>query len=97
MSELGRENACCEKLVQCESDMRLELALLRRDFETLEGRFEDGLARYVKDSKDLKESVQGLVDAWSTGTGLVRFIKWLSAMAVVLSAIWHIVRDIIRS
>jgi len=32
---------------------------------------------------DLTGSTQGLVDAWTTGNNLYRFLKWLSGLAII--------------
>ena len=37
--------------------------------------------------RELNESVSGLVEAWKTASGVVRFVKWSAALATALAAI----------
>lgn len=37
---------------------------------------------------DLRNDVRGLLDAWNTAKGLVKFVKFLSGLATAVTAIW---------
>lgn len=50
----------------------------------------DSIDKLVKCTSDLHESTKGVVEAWETGTGVIkfggavgRFIKWLAGFAVL--------------
>lgn len=47
----------------------------------------DDLQQLRQEVAELKESVQDLVDAWRTATGVVRFVKWLSGMAIAVASV----------
>lgn len=36
----------------------------------------------------LTTQVEGLLEAWRTANGLVKFIKWLAALSTAVSVIW---------
>jgi hypothetical protein len=38
--------------------------------------------------RDLNEQVRGLVDAWQTAQGVVKFMKMLGSLATAAAAIW---------
>lgn len=37
---------------------------------------------------ELKEAVGDLVEAWRTAQGVVRFVKWLSTLAIAITSVW---------
>ena len=41
--------------------------------------------------RDLNQQVRGLVEAWETAQGIVRFMKFLGTMATAGAAIWALV------
>jgi hypothetical protein len=55
----------------------VEIALLEQRMEHL-----------TKEVHDLSKQVSGLVDAWTTASGVVAFVKWLSSAIVALGVIW---------
>jgi len=57
-----------------ETNNALELALLRKDFETLQA-----------DMSEVKADIKKLATAWSTAENLVAFVKWLAGLAAGIS------------
>lgn len=57
-----------------EQSNALELALLRKDFETLQA-----------DMTEVKSDLKKLATAWSTAENLVAFVKWLAGLAAALA------------
>lgn len=45
-----------------------------------------------KKVENLTEKVSGLVEAWNTATGVLKFVKVLGSMATAVVAIWAIFR-----
>jgi len=41
--------------------------------------------------RDLNQQVRGLVEAWETAQGIVKFMKFLGTMATAGAAIWALV------
>ncbi len=41
--------------------------------------------------RDLNQQVRGLVEAWETAQGVVKFMKFLGTMATAGAAIWALV------
>jgi len=41
---------------------------------------------------ELRQDVRGLLEAWRTAQGVVRFVKWVGAMATGITAIWALVK-----
>lgn len=37
---------------------------------------------------ELRSDIASLLEAWNTARGLVKFVKWLSSMAVAITSIW---------
>ena len=62
-----------------------ELALLRKDMDELKLAF-----------AELKSQVSDLLEAWTTATGLVRFIKWTAGLSVAIGLIYAFVKDHIK-
>ena len=50
-------------------DPIVEMALIRADLEALQSEL-----------KAVRKELKGLLDAWNTATGVVRFVKWLSTL-----------------
>lgn len=50
-------------------DPILEMALIRADLEAMQSEL-----------KAVRKELKGLLDAWNTATGVVRFVKWLSTL-----------------
>lgn len=44
-----------------------------------------------KEVRELNEQVRGLVEAWETAQGVVKFMKFLGTMATAGAAIWALV------
>lgn len=51
--------------------------ITREEFERLEGKVDD-----------LTTSTKALVEAWNTTTGVIKFVKALSALIAAFAAIW---------
>jgi hypothetical protein len=56
-----------------EHNNALELALLRKDFETLQA-----------DMSEVKSDLKKLATAWSTAENLVAFVKWLAGLGAAI-------------
>lgn len=41
--------------------------------------------------RDLNSQVRGLVEAWQTAQGVVRFVKVMGSLATAVAAIWALV------
>jgi len=63
----------------------VEMALLRQDMDEMK-----------ESMRELKTQVQGLLDAWNTATGLVRFVKWTAGLVTACAVIWTVFKDHIR-
>lgn len=50
-------------------DPIVEMALIRADLEAMQSEL-----------KAVRKELKGLLDAWNTATGVVRFVKWLSTL-----------------
>jgi hypothetical protein len=64
-----------------EHNNALELALLRKDFETLQA-----------DMSEIKRDIKKLSTAWSTAENLVAFVKWLAGLAAALALITGMIK-----
>jgi hypothetical protein len=64
-----------------EHNNALELALLRKDFESLQA-----------DMAEVKSDLKKLATAWSTAENLVAFVKWLAGLAAALALITGMVK-----
>jgi hypothetical protein len=64
-----------------EQNNALELALLRKDFETLQA-----------DMTEVKSDLKKLATAWSTAENLVAFVKWLAGLAAALVLLTGLVK-----
>lgn len=64
-----------------ENNNALELALLRKDFETLQA-----------DMTEVKSDLKKLAAAWSTAENLVAFVKWLAGLAAALALLTGFVK-----
>jgi hypothetical protein len=56
-----------------EHNNALELALLRKDFESLQA-----------DMSEVKSDLKKLATAWSTAENLVAFVKWLAGLGAAI-------------
>lgn len=69
-------------------EIETQLAELREDFSDLKQQIDD-----ISEKQDAQaNATAALVEAWNTGTGLVKFIKWaavLSGSVATLTAVWH--------
>lgn len=63
----------------------VDLALLRQDMDTMKVAMEK-----------LETQVGGLLEAWRTATGLVRFIKWAAGLATALAVLWAFAKDHVK-
>ena len=72
-----------ERRKEARSDV--EIALLRQDMDELK----IYLAR-------LETQVAGLLEAWRTATGLVKFMKWVAGAMAAIALIWLFIRDHIK-
>lgn len=61
----------------------IELALLRQDVEEMKD-----------DLRELKTEVKGLLEAWNTATGLLKFVKWLVGLAAAMATAWAAYRGL---
>lgn len=41
---------------------------------------------------ELTTSVRELVVAWNTARGVVRFVRWMGALATAVTALWALIR-----
>lgn len=52
----------------------------------------DLIARDITDLKEelltLNNKVDGLLDAWNTANGVVRFMKWIASIVTAATIIW---------
>jgi len=78
-----------------DTETRVQIAELRADVsdlsEKIEGIIEQQAAIILRQDTQTNATA-ALVEAWNTGTGVVKFIKWaagVSAAVVTLSAVWH--------
>ena len=44
----------------------------------------------------LTTRVDELMDAWKTANGMVKFMKWMAAIAAGLFATWQVIKDHIK-
>lgn len=75
------------------ADMRLvfnDVRQLKRDVTELKAH-----SVTKEDFGELQRSIEGLVTAWETAGGLVRFVKWLSAFVAAVAALWLAIRAIL--
>ena len=54
------------------------------------------LSRMDRDIQALRVDIQGLLEAWNTSTGLVKFIKVISTVAFTCSLVWFLGVDMIE-
>lgn len=87
---------CCEKLIKCEADMTLQMALMRRDLEELSEKVDRNESAVLGALDRQSKSLEGLVDAWNNGTGLVKFVKWFAPIAVAVISLWHLVKEFFK-
>ena len=50
------------------------------------------IAALREEVRELSEQIHGLVEAWNTARGVVKFVKWLSSMAIAVTSIWALFR-----
>ena len=63
----------------------VDIALLRQDMDEMK----IYLAR-------LEAQVSGLLEAWRTATGLVKFMKWIAGAMAAAALIWLFIKDHIK-
>ena len=90
-------NDCCEKLVKCEADMALQMALMRRDFEELSEKVDRNECAVLGALDRQSKSLEGLVEAWNNGTGFVKFMKWFAPVAAACISVYHIAKEFFKS
>lgn len=64
---------------------------LEDNVDEINRRLERGEGQFVALAADIKantEATKELVEAWKIGTGLVRFIKWLSGFVAAIAALY---------
>ncbi len=67
-------------------ELRAQLEELRADFSELKEQIEA-----VMQKQDAQTAATAaLVEAWQTGTGVVKFIKWLASVSGALATLWAI-------
>ena len=44
----------------------------------------------------LEERIDGLLEAWRTATGLVKFMKWIAGAMAAIALIWLFIKDHIK-
>lgn len=80
---------------QHDTENRGQLAELRADVSELSEKVEaiiEQQAAIMLRQDAQTTATAALVEAWNTGTGLVKFIKWaavLSGSVATLAAVWH--------
>lgn len=47
----------------------------------------DDLQQLRREVAELRNDVKDLLEAWRTATGIVRFVKWLSGMAIAVASV----------
>ena len=69
----------------------------RRAFDlVLKQHAEEEIQRYEdlkKDIKELKDTVNGLVDTWNQAKGVLSFIKWVIGISGSLTAFFIFIKD----
>lgn len=76
-------------------ETRVQIAELRADVSDLNEKVEaimEQQAAIMTRQDTQAAATASLVEAWNTGTGLVKFIKWaavLSGSIATLAAVWH--------
>ena len=63
----------------------IEIALLRQDMDEMK----IYMAR-------METQVAGLLEAWRTATGLVKFMKWIAGAVAACAVIWIFIKDHIK-
>lgn len=92
-----KSDACCENFLRLEAKHRESCELFQQELMHSREEFKNELKAFREESrKEMKEfresvntSVQGLLEAWNAGTGLVKFIKWLGGIGFALTATSH--------
>jgi hypothetical protein len=51
-------------------------------------RLEANVAHLTNEVSEMRGEIKGLVDAWTTATGIVSFVKWTSVIAGALGVMW---------
>ena len=88
---------CCQRLVKCEADMSMQIAMLKRDFEDLKENVMRSETVIVTSLDNQAKSIEGLVEAWNNGTGFIKFIKWSAPIIVTCISVYHIVKEFFKS
>jgi len=106
MSNMPKD-VCCEDFLRLEAKHRescelfqQELIQSREEFRREMKEFRDESRKEMKEFREsVTTSVQGLVDAWNTGTGLVKFIKWIGGIGFALTAtshMWQMLKEYLK-
>lgn len=85
MGELGRGD-CCETVEELKRKHQVQCDAFARELQESRDEFR-------RDIAEIKTSVQGLLDAWNTATGLVKFIKWLGSIAFAIATTSALIKE----
>jgi len=64
---------------------------LEENVDKINDRLDKGAVQFTALAADIKantDATKELVEAWKIGTGLVRFVKWLSGFAAAIAALY---------
>jgi uncharacterized protein YukE len=65
-----------------------QLAVLSSEFENFRKESAEHRDQSRADLADLTGQIKGLVEAWQTAQGVVRFVKWLSGLLTALAVVY---------
>jgi hypothetical protein len=89
------DEKCCEDLRATEMRLKIEIENAIREIEELKKNAIQ-IEELKKSVESLNKSVEGLVTAWETGTGLVAFIKWFAPLVFILSSLWQVAKQFMK-
>lgn len=89
------DEKCCEDLTVTEMRLKIEIENAIREIEELKKAIRE-IEELKKNVGSLNKSVEGLVAAWETGTGLVAFIKWFAPLVFILSSLWQVAKQFMK-
>ncbi len=90
------DEKCCEDLRVTEMRLKIEIENAIREIEELKKNAIREIEELKKNVESLNKSVEGLVTAWETGTGLVAFIKWFAPLVFILSSLWQVAKQFMK-
>ena len=72
------------------------VAALREDVDKIKERIAKGDERFTHLEAKIDASTKAtedLVEAWKTAGGMVKFVRWIAAIAATSAALWIAIRD----